>query len=191
MFKHRVARNRVLYFIVWLAILGSFGYLVTNYQLEFYQLFFVALIFLLPGRIVHYFWRDFFRGRRKLSRQKYDAAIESFYRFLLNVESSPSIKWLMFFSYGLYSFKVEAVTLNYLGVCYLHQKSLELAERSFQKSLEIDAKYVMAYKHLSALAIVRNEMEKAKQYYADARKHGFPNVKFETFEKTVRDDYGN
>jgi len=189
MFKHRVARNRVLYFTVWLILLLLFAYAVTDIKLDFFELLVIAMIFLLPGRIVHYFWRDFFQARKRLNQKRYDEAIAAFYKFIDNVEKKPFLKWLMFFSYGLYSFKVEAVALNYLGVCYLHQKKLELAERSFHKSLEVDSKYIMAYKHLSTAAILCNETGKAKQLYAEAQKHGFPRIKFETFEKTVRDDY--
>ncbi|NUM80214.1 hypothetical protein HUU42_05355 [bacterium] len=186
MFQHRVARNRVLYFIIWLILLSAFAYLVTNYHLEFYQLLLLVVIFLLPGRLVKYFWRDFFRGRKQLVRGKYDRSIELLNNFLQKIQNAPSLKWLMFFSSGLYSFKVEAVALTYLAIAYLHKKELDTAENHLKRALAIDTQYTQAFKYYAALALARGEEIQSRHYLNEALRHGLPKVSFNEFRQSIQ-----
>ena len=189
MFKHRVARNRVLYFIVLLLVLIAFAYLMTNYHWELYQLLFIAVFFLIPGRLVQYFWRDFFKGRKCLQKRNFDEAIQRFQLFLNEVENSPWIKWLMFFSYGLYSFKVEAVTHGYLAKCYIHKNELEPAEGHLKKALQIDSKYSVAYFQLAIVSYLKKDDVLARSYFDQAREHGYPKMKYENLGSYIQEEY--
>ncbi|MBX7150076.1 hypothetical protein K1X84_00450 [bacterium] len=189
MFQHRVARNRVLYFIIWLVLLSAFAYLVTNYQLEFYQLLFLAVIFLLPGRLVKYFWRDFFRGKKQLIRGKYDRSIELFNSFLQKIQTVPLLKWLMFFSSGLYSFKVEAVALTYLAIAYLHKKELDSTENHLKRALTIDTKYTLAFKYYAVLALFRGDEIQSRHYLNEALRHGLPKTSFDEFRQSIQKEF--
>ncbi|KAB2879328.1 hypothetical protein F9K33_09430 [bacterium] len=189
MFKHRVARNRVLYFAVLLLVLIAFAYLITNFHWELYQLLIIALVFLVPGRLVQYYWRDFFKGRKNLEKKNYDKAIQRFELFLKDVEESPWIKWLMFFSYGLYSFKVEAVALAYLGKCNIYKRNLEQAEQFLNRALQTDSKYPVAFFNLSVIYVLRNDEITARRYFDAAREHGYPKMKFENLNAFIRDEF--
>lgn len=189
MFKHRVARNRVLYFMVLLLVLISFAYLITNFHWELYQLLIIAVAFLIPGRLVQYYWRDFFKGRKNLEKRNFDKAIQRFELFLKDVEDSPWIKWLMFFSYGLYSFKVEAVAMAYLGKCNIHKRDLEQAESFLNKALQVDAKYPVAFFNLAVIYVLRNDEAAARRYFDMARENGYPKMKFENLSVFIHDEY--
>jgi len=189
MFRHRVARNRALYFVVLLLVLAAFAYVMTNFRWELYQLLIIALVFLTPGRLVQYYWRDFFKGRRSLEKKNYDKAIQRFELFLKDVEESPWIKWLMFFSYGLYSFKVEAVALAYLGKCNIHKQNFEQAELCFNKALQKDSKYPVAFFNLAVIYSLRNDDITARRYFDMARSNGYPRMQFENLSAFIRDEF--
>lgn len=189
MFQHRVARNRVLYFIIWLILLSAFAYLVTNYQLEFYQLLSLAVIFLLPSRLVKYFWRDFFRGRKQLVRGKYDRSIELLNNFLQKIQNAPSLKWLMFFSSGLYSFKVESVAQTYLAIAFLHKKELDVSEDHLKRALAVDTKYTLAFKYYAALALIRGDEILSRHYLNEALRHGLPKISFDEFRQSIQKEF--
>lgn len=189
MFKHRVARNRALYFLVMSLVLVAFAYLMTNYHWELYQLVLIAIVFLIPGRLVQYYWRDFFKGRKCLQKKNFDEAIQRFSLFLKEVQESPWIKWLMFFSYGLYSFKVEAVAQVYLAKCYIYKKELERAEECLNKALQVDKKYSLAFFNLAVIHLLRNNEAEARNFFDQARGHGYPKMKFENLHSFIHDEY--
>lgn len=189
MFKHRVARNRVLYFMVLSLVLITFAYLMTEFQWELYQLLIIAFIFLIPGRLVQYFWRDFFKGRKSLEKGNFEKAIQRFELFLKDIEESPWIKWLMFFSHGLYSFKVEAVALVYVARCHIHKKELDQAELFLNKALQVDPKYSLAFFYLAVVYELRNDEASSRRYFDLARANGYPKMKFENLSVFIRDEY--
>ena len=189
MFKHRVARNRVLYFLVLSVVLVAFSYLMTNYHWELYQLVMIAIVFLIPGRLVQYYWRDYFKGRKCLQKKNYDEAIQRFKLFLKEVEESPWIKWLMFFSYGLYSFKVEAVAQVYLAKCHISKKELEQAEAYLNKALLVDKKYSIAFFNLAVIYLLRNDETVARKNFDRARELGYPKMRFENLRSFINDEY--
>ncbi len=189
MFPNRVARNRVLYFLVWGFLLAGFAYLLTNYSLNFHQLIVLALVAVLPSRIVAHFWKDFFYGKRLLRRRMWTGAAICFEHFLKEIESSPWLKWLMFFSYGLYSFKVEAVALTYLAVARLHEKRWEDAAICLSRALEVDTRYAPALYYGAALAALQEQEEEAAVRWARAVEHGFPKLSIEEFRNRVASEF--
>ena len=191
MFKHRVARNRVLYFIVLLLVLIIFSYLMTNFHWELYQLMLIAVVFLIPGRLVKYYWRDFFKGRKCLQKGDFDEAMQRFQLFIKEVHESPWIKWLMFFSYGLYSFKVEAVAQAYLAKCHIHKKELDQAESYLNKALEADKKYSVAFFNLAVVYALKNDEASSRRYFDLARENGYPKMKYENLNNFIRDEYSS
>lgn len=189
-FRHRVARNRALYFIVWGILLGAFAYVTTQYTLRFQELVGLAVVAILPGRIVSFFWKDFFRGKRLMKYGEWAGASHCFEGFLEKVERVPSLKWLMFFSYGLYSFKVEAVALTYDAHCLLHLKDFEAAARKLERALAIDTQYTAAYRASAALAVLRGSLSQAELFYEKALRYGEPRaVPFDEFRHQVESQY--
>ncbi len=189
-FQHRVARNRLLYFMVWGSLLGAFAYLTTQYTLEFQELVGLAVLAILPGRVVSFFWKDFFRGKRLMGYGEWNGATQCFERFLLKIEKSPALKWLMFFSYGLYSFKVEAVALTYAAVCHLHLKEYESAALKLEKALTIDTQYMPAFRSSAMLALLRGSVSQARVYYEKALRHGAPrSVAFDQFRDEIESEF--
>ena len=189
MFKHRVARNRTIYFAFLFGLLALFGYLITNFHWELYQLLLIALIFLIPGRLVQFFWRDFFAGRKHLDQKESDPAIEHFEKFLNYVHQFPWIQWLVFFSYGLYSFKVEAMTLTYLAQCYAHKSDWNRAEDFLNRAMKIDSQYAMAFYNKAVVAALKNNLEEARGILIQAESHGYPKITFEEFLELIHEEY--
>ncbi len=189
MFKHRVARNRTAYFVFLFCVLALFGYLITNYHWELYQLLVMASLFLIPGRLVQYFWRDFFAGRKCLNKKQVDEAIRHFELFLDHIRTFPSVKWLVFFSYGLYSFRVEAMALTYLGIGHIHKKDFAKAEQCFKKALDIDTKYSVALYHQAVVFLLRQDIVNAGRCLTDAQSYGYPKITFEEFMTMVHEEF--
>ncbi len=191
MFRHRVARNRALYFVFMLLVLIVFSYLMTNFHWELYQLMLIALVFLIPGRLVKYYWRDFFKGRKCLQKGNFDEAIQRFQLFITEVHESPWIKWLMFFSYGLYSFKVEAVAQAYLAKCHVHKNELQQAESCLSKALEVDHKFPIALYTMAVVSALKNDEAASRRYFDLARENGYPKMKFENLKNAIREEYNS
>lgn len=189
MFKHRVARNRFLYIILLGLIITGFGYLMINYQLKMYQMVLMATIILIPNRLARYYWFDFFAGKRELRRKRPEQATIRFRQFLETLRGAPWVKWLMFFSYGLYSFKVEAVALVYLGHAWLYLKKYDDAEKAFRDALLVDDKYVMAKRGLAAVYILRGQKNEAQKWLDLACRFGHPKISFDKFEELTRKEY--
>ena len=188
-FKHRVARNRFLYFCVLILILAVFAYLVDLYNWSLFELAIIGIAFLVPGRLVQYFWRDFFAGRKLLEKGSSEEAQRVLAKFLESVREFPWIKWLMFFTYGLYSFKVEAVTLTYLGEAHLRQGHLDKAGLCFDEALRIDSKYSVAMFNLAVLYHLKSNASEARLTFELARQHGYPRMTFDQFELYVKERY--
>jgi tetratricopeptide (TPR) repeat protein len=189
MFKHRVARNRSLYFGFLFCVLALFGYLITNYHWELYELILMALLFLIPGRLVQYFWRDFFAGRKCLNHENPDEAIPYFEKFLDYVKKSPWVKWLVFFSYGVYSLRVEAMAQTYLGICYIRKKDFARAHALFQMALDIDTKYSIALYHKAIVFALEHDEANARHFLNEAAFNGYPKITFEEFLTLVQEQF--
>ncbi|HMV27408.1 MAG TPA: hypothetical protein PKA26_11055, partial [bacterium] len=144
---------------------------------------------LIPNRLARYYWFDFFAGKRELRRKRPEQATIRFRQFLETLRGAPWIKWLMFFSYGLYSFKVEAVALVYLGHAWLYLKKYDDAEKAFRDALLVDDKYVMAKRGLAAVYILRGQNNEAQQWLDLACRFGHPKISFDKFEELTRKEY--
>jgi len=189
MHLNRVLRNRILYFIVWSSLLIGFGFVLSSYELNFQEMVLLAIVAVLPSRLVAHLWKDFFYGKRLMKLEKWDGAVTCFQHFLVQLEKVPSLKWLMFFSYGLYSFKVEAVTRTYLAECYLHLKRLEEAEPHLQQALKIDTQYSYAMLMFATLELLQGRENESRKSLEQAVAHGSPRMTFEIFRQTTAEDF--
>jgi len=186
---NRVLRNRILYFIVWSSLLIGFGFVLSNYELNFQEMVLLAIIAVLPSRFVAHLWKDFFYGKRLMRRKEWESAATCFQHFLTQLKKMPSLKWLMFFSYGLYSFKVEAVARTYLAECFLHLKKTDEAESHIRQALQIDTQYSYAMLMSATLDLLREHEDDGRKHLEEAIAHGLPRMTFETFRQTVAEDY--
>lgn len=131
------------------------------------------VVILLPGRLQAWLLRDFFRGRREMSRGEYDRARESFQTFLARLKARPLIKHSIWLSYAVYSTDIEAMTENNLGACSIEMGSFAEATKHLKRALEIDQNYAIPYVNLAAGHQLSGEPELAEECLAKARSLGY------------------
>lgn len=189
MFKHRVARNRALYFAFFLSVIVIFAFAI-DMKWEFYQLVLIAMLFLIPGRVVQFFWEEFFEGKRRLQERDFDGALTSFEAFLEKLRQRRWLKWLMFLSYGLYSFRIEAVVLTQMALASIHKKQYGKARDHLRESLRCDTRYCFAFYHEAVVNLLEGNMPAAEDSFRQAREHGYPRMAFEEFVEITHDTFG-
>lgn len=72
----------------------------------------IPIVFLIPGRIQGYYYKDFFKGRRLLVAKDFKASIEYNNKFLSDIRLHTWRKKLIWLSWGMYSKDIEAMALN-------------------------------------------------------------------------------
>lgn len=178
----------MLYFTVLLSILAGFAFVVDR-PWEFYQLVAIAVLFLVPGRIVQFFWKDYFEGKKRLALQDYDGAVASFETFLAQIREKRWLRWLTFFSYGVYSFKIEAVVLTHMAEASLHRKQFDAAREFLHQAVQTDTRYCFAYYYLAVLELLSGNRRDAERNFQQARQHGYPRLHFDDFVERTHDHF--
>src|SRR5687768_16939689 len=80
---------------------------------------FVGVLFLVPGRVQGYLYRDLFTGRWLLDAGRNHEAIPYFKRFLDTLSRRPGLKHALWLSFSIYSTDAEVMTRNNLGAACL------------------------------------------------------------------------
>lgn len=132
-----------------------------------------AVVFLLPGRLQGWLWRDFFRGRRLLSGGRPDESIAHFERFLETLRRHPGRRRAIWLAGSAYTRDVEAMTLNNLGIAHLLAGRLEEAEAKFREALKVDDLYPLPHAGLADLAVRRERPDEARDHAGRAVALGF------------------
>lgn len=143
----------------------------------------IAIIFLIPGRIQGYYYRNFFRARKLLGERRYEESIMYNEKFLKEIQLYAWRKKLIWLSWGMYSKDIEAMALNNLGTSYLHLGKLDVAEFNFYEAIKLDTLYPIPYYNLSILSHIRGDVEEANNLYKKAFELGFKQT---TFDKVVQ-----
>lgn len=97
----RIKISKILYILVIalcsLSVLYIYTRINSPYNLIF--LIIVCIAFLIPGRIQRYYYKDFYTGRKLLSRNRYEQSVEYFESFLQQIKQRPWIKKMIWFSW--------------------------------------------------------------------------------------------
>ena len=188
---NRTLRYKILFIASIILLLTVAGFCIVYFQLSPGGILLLALLFLIPGRVAGFFWRDFYRGRRLASMGAWEDAIEYFERFLADVKKRPWIKHMIWFAWGTYTRDIEVMTQNNLGAMKLNLGRLDDAEPHFQAASELDPEAPLPRYNLAMLEQMRGNTEKAKLLLREAQRLGFSNTGYDKLIQSAGEALAN
>ena len=132
-----------------------------------------ALVLLIPGRIQGFVFRDHYRGRRLMGAGEFEAAIDHFERFLVQVRDKPWKKRFIWFAWGIYSWDIEAMTLNNLGAALMNIGRFDASKNRLEEALRVDSKYPVPHFNLAVLAAAQGDEAQAHEHIYRAEALGY------------------
>lgn len=148
-----------------------------------------ALVFLVPGRIQGWLWRDFFRGRRLLADGRPDEAVQHFERFLETLRRHPGRRRAIWLAGSAYTRDVEAMTWNNLGVARMLTERHDEAEKHFREALRVDPLYPLPHAGLADLAMRRNRPDEARRQAEQAVALGYAGGRIDRLLQSLGSGY--
>lgn len=133
----------------------------------------VAAVFVLPGRIQGFLWREFFRGRRAMDQGRMADALVHFARFEERLTAHPWIAAGIYLGWSVYTWNAKAMLANDVGACELALGRRDGAEANFERAIALDPGYPVPYFNLAVVAETWGDRERAQRLLADAGKRGF------------------
>jgi|BioPla2DNA2_1021312.scaffolds.fasta_scaffold74090_1 tetratricopeptide (TPR) repeat protein len=189
----RIKISKILYILVIalcsLSVLYIYTRINSPYNLIF--LIIVCIAFLIPGRIQRYYYKDFYTGRKLLSRNRYEQSVEYFESFLQQIKQRPWIKKMIWFSWGIYTNDIEVMTYNNMGVAMLYLRQYNQSKEYLTKALKLDSRYPLPYHNLAILFVLEGNMVLAEKYYNDSVDLGYKGTSFDKFISKVGTIYAN
>jgi tetratricopeptide (TPR) repeat protein len=124
-----------------------------------------------------------------MEQEKYAEAIELYRDFLARIEGHPWLKWLVFFTYGVYTFRIEAVVHTEIARAHLYIGELNEAGKQLHIALEYDTRYAVAFYYLAVLEVLKHNVPDAEKHFTKARQNGYPKVTFQEFLELVHEEF--
>ncbi len=172
---NRTQMFKAFYVLVIAAGVAVVLYLVINPPVRRGWLIVIAIALFIPGRLGEYFLRDLFRSRRLNARADYRGAIDAANAMLAKLRRQPWRRWFIFCHYAIYSWNVEAMTLNNLAVGQMMCGDLDGAAANLASAIERDRKYPKPYFNLAVIEHVRGNTDEGERLFELAAKLGFSN----------------
>ena len=169
----RLLKSKILYAIVLAGLFGIAFFTARQFNFQPNALVIVALCFLLPARITSYCWREFYAGQRLMQQENFGKANGKYETFLSQIRSRPWMKNLIIFKWGFFTWNIEAMTLNNLGLSYLEMNDLESARRYFDRAVALDPLYSVPYSNLAILSYVKGDDAQGRQLLSQSRSLGY------------------
>ena len=171
---NRTLRSKLLY-VCALAMLG--GIVVTLVTFSPFDkrlvLIVAAVVLFIPGRIQGLVFRDHFRGRRLMDAGQLESGIDHFERFLSQLRKQPWKKQFTWLAWGIYSWDIEAMTLNNLGAALMNIGQFDAASDRLKEALRVDPKYPVPYFNLAVLASAQGDEAQACVQISRAESLGY------------------
>ena len=186
---NRTLLRKLIYPALLLTIFGLLTGLFLSGKISTVALFGIALGSFLLSRLINYPLRHFYQGLHAVQQQKLDEAERLFHTFLERAERRPWIKRLIWWSFGVYTFDLEAMAWNNLGAIYIRQGRLAEAKNCLEKAIALDPKYPKPFFNLAVSAIGEGQTELARQYFEEAKKLGYAGDSFDQFLTTIQEEY--
>lgn len=148
-----------------------FGMLVLGVALSLWIVFYfrltiagvlmLAVVLLLPGRVLGFFWRDLLRGLRLLHEKQYAQSKRHSELFLTKVKEQPWLKKLIWLGSGAYSRDPEAMALNNLGAAELKLGEFDHAKAHLAASIAVDGLNPLPYFNMGVLYSIFGDRDAA------------------------------
>jgi ATP-dependent Clp protease adaptor protein ClpS len=132
----------------------------------------LAIMLLLPGRLLGFFWRDLLAGLRLLKRKDYAASKLRSERFIAKVRKAPWLKHLIWLGTSSYSRDPEAMALNNLGVAEINLGAFEAAENHLEETIALDPQNPLPYRNMGVLRLEVGTWAEARPWFEKAEALG-------------------
>ncbi len=177
----RVTASKILYISLILILITGFLLLIQKVRIIDNTFIIIALciILLIPGRIQRHFFKDFYTARKMLDGLRYSESLDLNTRFLQYITNKPQVKKLMFFSWGIYTRDIEAMTHNNMASALIFLGNLENAAEHLNRAIILDSKYPLPFYNYSVLSIIDGNMNAAEEYFNKSKQLGFKKTSFD------------
>lgn len=170
----RPLKSKLLYVSAFAVLGGALLALVAYSPYDKRLVLIVAgVLLLLPGRVQGFVFRDHYRGRRLMATGQLESAVAHFERFLARLRAAPWKKRFIWLAWGFYSWDIEAMTLNNLGVALMGLGEWDAARDRNEEALRVDPKYPVPYFNLAVLAAAQGDEAHARELLARAEALGY------------------
>jgi len=169
----RATRYLILCGVLVAATLAAMDVYLSYYPGQYGPVIVVALLFFLPGRVSSHFLKDLYRSRRFFDLERYDEAIERGEDFLETLRAEPWRSKLIYLTWSLYSWNVEAIARNNIGAASMMKGNADRARREFMAALARDPNYALPYANLAALEAAAGAQEESERLAALACRNGY------------------
>src|SRR5439155_16229931 len=134
----RTVRYKVAYFTF--VGLGSLiaVWAIVHFRLSSIAIVGLVILFLIPGRILGYFWKDLLRGLRLLNAKQFSESKRHSELFLQELKQRPWLKRMIWLGSGSYSRDPEALALNNLGAAQIGLGDVESARKHLVAAIAVD-----------------------------------------------------
>ena len=169
----RAARYLSLVAVLVVATLAAVHLYLRAHPGNYNVVFLVALLFFIPGRISSAFLKDLYQSRSLLARERFAEAMQSGERFLETIAREPWRRKLIYLTWSLYTWDVEAMARNNIGAAAMMLGDFEKARRELQAALATDRAYALPYANLSAIEATLGNREESERFATLARRNGY------------------
>lgn len=185
---NRTRRYKLIYAIVLVAAVAIAALIVVLIPHPGVLLLLAAAI-LVPGRLGAVFLKDLFRSRQLVSASRFHEAADAAERFLGDVRRQPWRRHFILCFFGIYTWNVEAMALNNLGVAQMHLGELDRAEANLRAALDRDPEYAIPYFNLAAVAYARGQTSEGDALVSVARDKGYTGGSIDAIVSRVSEAY--
>ena len=137
------------------------------------MMFLLAVLFLLPGRLSGWLWRDLYRSLRLHDVGQYEAATQASQAFLDRLGQQPHLRRYWWLAWAVYTRDPKAMALNNLGASQLELGQLADAEESLRRALACDPEYPIPHYNLAVLSSLRQDPVAMQEHANTAIRLGY------------------
>lgn len=170
---NRAIRFYILCALLLGVVLLGVGWFLDRYPNGHVWVIALAAFFLLPGRISAVYLKDLYRSRRFFDLERYPEAIESGERFLETLKAAPWRRKLIYLTWSLYTWDVEAMVRNNIGASLMMMGRFDGARRELESALALDQGYALPYANLAAMAKAEGDLAESARLTRLAVEKGY------------------
>ncbi|GMT49001.1 MAG: hypothetical protein IEMM0008_0540 [bacterium] len=169
----RTSIYKIMYPLILIFLIVGIAFLVKYYHFSRLHTFMIIIALLIPGRIAGYFYRDFFRGLKLFHKHEWEMSEDYFNKFEQQLVERPWIKKLIWLLWGMYTWKIEAMTQNNLGAIKISTGYLIEAESRFNTAIELDYLYPKPFYNLAVIEYLKGNQKKSLEYFSQSVSLGY------------------
>jgi tetratricopeptide (TPR) repeat protein len=177
----RTSKYKLFYTLLVLAGFSGAIFAFSYFRLSSFAVTVIILLFLVPGRVQGFFYRDFHKGRHFMTQKQFRVAIPHFETFLRDLEQKPLLQHLHWLGASVDTRDVKAMTFNNLGSSLLELGKLDEARCWLEKAVARDNLYPLPYYNLALVQQMENNEVIAQSLLEQSKKLGLGHSLVDTF----------